>query len=173
MDVNSVMSTYNMSSLWNSLNSNSSNTSTVPLTDNVDSSVQEQYTSMNYFSGSTSTELQDIFKQVEPTYGIPLTYNQSGDLSIPTNTTPPTNGLAPSEENIVSLLQSNNSAGDTIDGNILSQYDSIENGTFQANFSSILSSNPYNMYSSINSITSASEQNVGSFLNSSVWYIKY
>ena len=168
MDVSSIMSTYNMSSLWNSLNANSSNTSSIPMMSSVDSSIQDQYASMNYFGGNTSTELQSIFKQVEPTYGIPLTYNQSGDLAIPPNTSLPTNGLLPSEENIVSLLQSNNPVGDTIDGNILSQYNSIENGTFQSNLSSILSSNPYNMYNNIDSLTSATTQNVGSFLNSSV-----
>lgn len=168
MDVNGIMSTYNMNSLWNSFNANSRSTSSVPMMNNVDSSVQEQYLSTNYFGGNISSELQNIFQKVEPTYGVPLTYNKSGDLTMPTNTTLPTNGLDPSENNIVSLLESNNTVESGIQENILSQYNSIENGTYKSNLSSILSSNPYNMYSSIDSLTSNANQDTGSFLNSSV-----
>jgi hypothetical protein len=165
MDVNSIMNTYNMSSLWNNLNSNNNTSSTVPLVNNVDSSVQESYNSMNYFGQNTNTELQSIFQQVEPTYGIPLTYTNSGNLIMPTNTSLPTDGISPSESNIVSLLQSNNSTEANSEENLLSQYTSIENGTFQPNLSSILSSNLYGMYSNVSSLTNNAIQYTGNFLN--------
>lgn len=165
MDVNNVMNTYTMRSLWNNLNSNSSSTSSISMVGNVTSSVNEQYISENYFGKNSNTELQDIFQQVEPTYGIPLTYNQSGDLTIPMNTTLPTDGLTPSEENVVSLLQSGNTTGDTIEENILSQYTAIENGIYKTSLSSILSSNPYSTYSAIDSLSTGSAENTGNTLN--------
>lgn len=165
MNVNSVMNTYNMGNLWSSFNDNT--TSGVDNINNVDSAVQEQYASENYFGGSTSAELQNIFQQIEPTYGIPLTYDKSGNLSIPKESDLPVDGMQSDEENIVSLLQNGSSSPDTtMDENILSQYDSIENGTFDSNLSSILSSNPYNMYDNINSLTSDTNQSTGSFFNS-------
>lgn len=170
MDVNSIMNTYNMSTLWNNLNPNSSTAPSVPMINNVDSSVKEQYTAMNYFGNSNNTELQDIYQQVEPTYGIPLTYNQSGNLTMPTNTTLPTDRLTPNEENIVSLLQNSNPVGNTLEENILSQYTEIEDGTFKSSLSGILSSdilsaNPYNIYSAINSLANTSLQNTGNSLD--------
>ena len=157
MDVNSVMNTYNMNSLWNNINpNNSSSTSSIPMIDNVDSNVQENYTSMNYFGQNTTTELQDIYQSVEPNYGIPLTYNQNGALSIPTSTTLPTD--ASSNSNIISLLNSGNSSTDSSLLGILSQYNSIEYGTYQPNPSSILSTNPNNIYSSIDSLGTNQDQ---------------
>jgi len=38
----------------------------MPMINNVDSSVQEQYASENYFGGSTNTELQYSLKQHIP-----------------------------------------------------------------------------------------------------------
>lgn len=153
MDVNSVMNTYSMSSLWSSLNpSNSSTSSTTPLIDNVDSNVQQNYTSMNYFGQSTNTELQDIYKQIEPSYGMPVTYDENGNFTMPTSTTPPTNGLSPDESNIISLLNSGSSTSDNLSQSLMSQYNSIENGTFSSSLSSILSSNPYEVYNSVDSL---------------------
>lgn len=155
MDVNSVMNTYYMNSLYNTLNFTSTSSS-VPLVNNIDSTVQGNYTASNYFGNNTSSELQDIYKQVEPTYGTPLTYSSSGDLSIPTNITPPSDGLSPSESNIVSLLQSNNTTTDNMDEDVLYQYNAIENGTYQDACSSIFSSNPCNVYNTINSLSQSS-----------------
>lgn len=169
MDINSIMNTYNMSSLWNNINSNSNSTLTgIPITDNLDSSIQQSYDAMNFSGKTTSNELQDIFQQVEPDYGIPLTYNQLGNLAIPTDITPPDNGLPLADSNIVSLLQSGSSVQDTTNENILSQYDSIESGTYQYNISSILSSNPYNMYSNIASLLSDQSQNTNTSLDESI-----
>lgn len=168
MDVSSVMGNYNMNSIWNSINPMNSSSSTVPLINNVDSSVQENYTSMNYFGQSTSSELQDIYQKVEPNYGMPLTYDQDGNFSIPSNTTIPTSGLPVSEQNIISLLNSNNSVSDNLNENILSQYTSIENGTFTPNISSILSANPYIMYNTINYLGNYQGQNFNNTINTSV-----
>ncbi|MEY8001707.1 hypothetical protein AB8U03_16170 [Clostridium sp. Mt-5] len=159
MDVNSIMSTYYMNSLWNNLNSTST-TPNVPLVNNIDSTLQEDYTASNYFGQNTSTELQDIYQQVEPTYGIPLAYSSLGDLSIPTNITPPSNGLPPAESNIASLLQGNNTETDNINENILSQYDAIENSTYQYSYSNILSSNPNDIYNTIDSLSQPIDNNL-------------
>ncbi len=143
MNVNSVMSIYNMSSLWNNINPDNTSTATAPLIDNIDSSVKENYTAMNYSGQTTSTELQDIYQQVEPTYGISGTYNQNGTFSTPTPTTTtlPTDGMTSQESSTVSLLDSMNySKGNSL-SNIISEYDSIEDGTYQTSLSSILSSN--------------------------------
>jgi hypothetical protein len=165
MDVNSVMSTYNLNSLWNSINPNSSSTSsTVPLINNVDSTVQENYSSMNYSGQTTSTELQDIYQQVEPSYGIPLSYNQNGNLSVPISTTLPTNGLSATDSNIISLLNSDNSTSDNLSENILSQYTSIEDGTYNPTLSSILSNNDGNLYNAVNSLET-SQQSSGNTID--------
>lgn len=168
MNVSSVMNTYNLNSLWNNLNPNNSSTSTVPLVNNVDATVNENYTAMNFSGQTTSTELQDIYQQVEPDYGVQLTYNQNGNLSIPTTTTLPTNGLSTADSNIISLLDSGNSSSDNSLLNILSQYNSIEDGTFNLDLSSILSSNPSTLYSSINSLGNNQTQSSGNNIDSTV-----
>ena len=166
MDVNSVMNTYNMNSIWNSINPNSSSsTSSIPMINNVDSSVQSNYTSMNYFGQTTSTELQNIYQQVQPSYGVPLTYNQSGNFTMPTSTTLPTNGLSTDNSNIISLLNSGNSSTDNSISNIISQYNSIENGTFTPNISSILSSNPSTLYNAVDLLGASQTQNLGNYIN--------
>lgn len=166
MNVSSVMNTYNLNSLWNNLNPNNSSTSTVPLVNNVDATVNENYTAMNFSGQTTSTELQDIYQQVEPDYGVQLTYNQNGNLSIPTTTTLPTNGLSTADSNIISLLDSGNSSSYNSLLNILSQYNSIEDGTFNPDLSSILSSNPSTLYSSINSLGNNQTQSSGNNIDS-------
>lgn len=162
MDVNGVMSAYNMNSIWNNINPMNSSTSTVSLINNVDSNVQENYSAMNYFGQTTNTELQNIYQQVEPSYGMPLTYDQNGNFMIPSNTS------SMSNSNIISLLNSNISASDNTTENILSQYTSIENGTFSPNISSILSSSPYNVYNTINSLENYQQQNLNNIINTSV-----
>ncbi|MDD7792892.1 hypothetical protein [Clostridium sp. 'White wine YQ'] len=169
MDVNSVMNNYTMSSLWKSINPNSNTVSaTVPLIENVDSSVNNNYLKNNYFGGTTDSELTSIYKQVEPDYGIPLVYSKSGDLSIPNDVAPNTNGVSIEDSNILALLQSNSSNGDPIDTNILGQYESIENGTYKNSVSSILNTNPYDMYSSVDTLTSGTSDNSGNYINSNV-----
>lgn len=169
MDVNSIMNTYNMVSFWNNANPyGSQNLSGVPMVSNIDSSIQEDYKQSNYFGQDTNTELQDIFQQVEPTYGIPLAYDSSGNLTIPSNTTPPSNGLPLEDANIIPLIQSGEPASALSDTNILYQYNAIENGTYQSAVSSILSSNPYDMYGSINSLLNSQAQSTGVYLDSTV-----
>ena len=159
MDVNNVMSTYNMSSIWNSI-SPLNTSSTVPLISNLDSAIKDNYSEMNYSGQNTNTELQDIYQQVEPNYGIPLTYDQKGNFSIPSNTSLQTNGLTASDSNIISLLNNNNSATNNLTENIISQYTAMENGTFNQDISSILSTNPYNLYSTIDSLGNYQSQNL-------------
>lgn len=168
MNVNSVMSTYNLNSLWNNLNSNSSTTSAVPLVDNLDDAVKENYTAMNYLGQTTSSELQDIYEQAEPDYGISLTYNQNGNLSIPAVTDLPTNGLSTGESNIVSLLDSQNSTSENSFINILSQYSAIEDGTYETSLSSILSNNASAVYNSINSLGNNETQSSGNNIDALV-----
>lgn len=166
MDVNIAMDTYNLNSLWNSLNPNSSDTATAPLINNLDATINENYTAMNYSGQTTSTELQDIYQQVEPNYGIPLTYNENGNMSIPT--TLPASGLSNDDSSIVSLLNGDNTSSENSLINILSQYNSIEDGTFQTNLSSILSSNFNNLYSSIDSLESNQTDTTGNNLDYTV-----
>lgn len=168
MDVSNVMNTYNLSSLWSDLNSSNSVTTIVPLVDNVDAAVKENYTSMNYSGQTTSTELQNIYQQVEPDYGTSLTYNQNGNMSIPTITTLPTNGLNTVDSNVISLLNSGNTSSENSLINILSQYNSIQDGTFQTDISSILSNNPSNLYSYIDSLGNNETQVWGNNVDSIV-----
>lgn len=149
MNVNSTMNVYNMTSTWNSISPmNNSSSTTVPLIDNIDSAVQENYTSMNYFGEDTNSELQNIYKQIEPNYDIPVTYDKNGDITAASNNIDlTTNGL---NSNIISLLNSNNTANDNLTQNILSQYNDVENGTLNSRISSILSTNPTNLYNAIN-----------------------
>lgn len=149
MDANNVMSTYNMNSLWNYLSqSNSNSLSEIPKTSNLDSLIQQDYEVQDFSGKTTSSELQDIFQMTEPNYGIPLTYDSSGNIAMPANTTLPSDGLAPAEENIVSLLQSSNPTGDTMYEKVLSTYNEIENGTYKEAYSNLLSQ--YNLYGNEN-----------------------
>lgn len=167
MDVGSVMNTYSMMSLWNSINpSSGSSSASVPLVDNLNSTIQESYEQAGYFGESTNLELEDIYKQIEPTYSIPLTYDSSGNLSIPTSTDITSNGLSIKESNVLSLIQSGESSSELNSTNILNQYNDIEDGTYQNNISSILSSNPYNMYSYVDSLRdNAAQGTTGNYLD--------
>lgn len=166
MNVDSVMSTYNLNSYWNSLNSSNSTSSNIFTTGNIDDSVKESYTEQNLDGGTASSELQDIYKQLEPTYGENLTYDQNGNMSIPTTSTvtDPTNS---NESNLLSLFNSSNSANNSFN-NVLSEYNSFEDGTDKLQISSILSSNPSNIYSYISSLDSNATQNIGSYINTTL-----
>lgn len=148
MNVNNVMNVYDMNSIWNSLNT-ANNSSNVPLVNNIDSDIKENYTEENYFGQTTDTELQNIYKQVEPDYGIGLSYDQNGNITIPSDISQSSYN---NNSSILSLLNSNNSNYENSVENILSQYNSIESGTSTPNISSILSNNPYDIYSIINSL---------------------
>ena len=165
MNVSNVMSTYNMSTMWNNINSS---TGSAPLFNNIDATVKENYTALNYSGQTTSTELQDIYQQIEPTNGISVTYNQNGDISTATSTTLPTNGLTTQESNTISLLKSMNSATDNSLLSIESQYSSIENGTYSTSLSSILSSNPSTLYNSISSLGARQAATSGTSLDTTV-----
>ena len=133
MDVNGVMSSYNMSSVWNSINPlNSSSGSTVPLVSNIDSSIKENYTAEDYFGGTASSELQEIYKQIEPDYGIPLTYDQNGNVSAASSS------LTTDNSNILSLLNSGNSDTDNLTESILNNYTAIENGTYKESINTLV-----------------------------------
>ena len=158
MDVGSVMNTYNMMSLWNSFNLSGS--SNVPLVSNLNSLVQENYTESNYFGTSTSSELQDIYEQIEPDYGTGLTYDSSGNLTIPSNTTIPISGLSTENTNIVSLLQGGESSSDLASMNLLNNYDALESGIYQSSYSKL--------YGNSDSSTSGTTQQNGSNLDTTV-----
>ena len=68
MDVNSVLSNYNLASLWNTLSPSSSgsstNTTTVPLVDNIDSTIKESQLTDKFNGKTTSSELQDIYSSL-------------------------------------------------------------------------------------------------------------
>lgn len=166
MDANNIMNVYNTNSIWNNINpENNSSSSTVPLINNVDSTVQENYTSANYFGETTNTELENIYEQIEPNYGVPIKYDENGNFIMPSTTTLPADGLTPADSNIISLLNSNNSDYDNLTENILYQYNSIESGTFKPSLSSILSTNPYNVYNTIDSLRTNESQNSNSTIN--------
>ena len=135
MNVNSVMNTYNLSSL---LNSNMG----VPLVSNINSAVNENYEIMNLSGQNTNSELQDIYQQVEPTLNMPITYDQNGNINFQSNTSLPSNASSLVDSNVSNLLQDSNLTNNSFYSNVLSQYDAIKNGTYQMSLSSILSSNP-------------------------------
>ncbi|MDD3225272.1 MAG: hypothetical protein PHX70_11335 [Clostridium sp.] len=167
MNVDSIMNVYDMNSFWNDMNSNSnSSQSSVFLTNNLDSTIQQDYNQMDLSGQTNSSELQDIFQQTEPDYGISLTYNQLGSLSMPTNTALQyNNGMSYDNSNISSLLQSDVPSEGPINENVLSQYTSIEDGTFTPNISSILASNPFDMYNNMDSLLTNSTLNTNNILD--------
>lgn len=166
MDVSNVMNTYDMTSLWNSINpSGTSSSASVPLVDNLNSTIQESYEQAGYFGESANSELQDMYKQIEPTYNIPLTYDSSGNLSISASTSLPSYGLSVEDSNILSLIQGSESSSELAGMNILNEYNDIEDGTYQNNISSILSSNPYNMYNYIDSLQNNETKSTGNYLD--------
>ncbi|GFP75787.1 hypothetical protein [Clostridium fungisolvens] len=169
MDVSSIMSTYNMSSLWNSINSSDSMyESSSMLISNVDSAVKGNYEESTYSGKSPTSQLDDLYKKVEPTYGIPLSYDSSGNLSIPTDTNSLNNIPADTNSNILPLLETGDSTSELSTINILNQYNGIENGTYTSNTSTILSSNPYNLYSNIESLSNNKGQGSGNNFDFSV-----
>jgi len=144
MNVNSVMNTYNMNSLWNSINpQSSSSSSSVPLVSNVDSAVNESYAVSNFSGGTTSTQLQDIFQQVEPDYDISLTYDQHGNLSTPSSTastaTSGESSTSTGASMIVSMLNNGNTTEENSIENIISQYGAVQNSLYNQSLSSVLS----------------------------------
>lgn len=165
MDVNSVMSTYNLNSLWNSVNPNNTSTSTVPMVSNIDSTVKDKYTSDSYFGKSAASQLQNIYQSIEPNYGSSLTYDEKGNMAFPTATTLPASGEGTEDSNIISLLNSSNSASDNCFSNILSQYNSIENATFKTDESSILSSNSIGLYSYVSSLSDNGTESSGNSMD--------
>jgi hypothetical protein len=162
VNVNSLMSTYNLNSLWNSLNPSSTSTTSVPLIDNVDSSINQEYNSMEFSGQTASTELQNIYQQVEPDYGISMTYKQDGSMSLPTTTTLSSDGSSEYNSGTISLLNSGNSSSENTLNNIMSEYTSIEDGTYQPNLSSILSNDPSTLYSTIDSLGNSNTQSSSS-----------
>jgi hypothetical protein len=156
------MSTYNLNSLWNSLNPSSTSTTSVPLIDNVDSSINQEYNSMEFSGQTASTELQNIYQQVEPDYGISMTYKQDGSMSLPTTTTLSSDGSSEYNSGTISLLNSGNSSSENTLNNIMSEYTSIEDGTYQPNLSSILSNDPSTLYSTIDSLGNSNTQSSSS-----------
>lgn len=129
----SSMSTYNMSTLWSNLINNSSTISSISKINNVDSAVKEQATVDKYSGTTTADELQSIYEQENPTYGMPVTYDTKGNLT--TSTTLPTDGLTSTQRNTISMLQNSisSSSTDSIatkESSILAQYTAIKEGTY-------------------------------------------
>lgn len=159
MDVDSVMNTYNMMSLWNNLNQPGASSSSVPLVSDLNSSVQEDYMKDNCMGENTTSELQDIYDQVEPNYDTGLTYDSSGNLTIPNNITVPTSGLSTENPNIISLLQGGESSSDLSSMNILNNYDALESGIYQSSYSKVYGNSDSSNSSPITSGTN--QQNGG------------
>lgn len=169
MDVGSVMNTYSMMSLWNSINpSGSSSSINVPLVSNLDSSVQEEYKEENYFGKSTNSELQDIYKQVEPSYSSSLSYDSFGNLSTPNSTAAPSSGVSTEYSNMLPLIQNGESSSELTNMNIFSQYNSIADGVYQNLFSKLYPSNQYKTYNYAASLQNNETQGSGKNLDFSV-----
>lgn len=168
MNVSSVMNTYYLSSLWNNMNLNNSSVSTVPAVNNIDSTVKKDYAAMNSSGQTTSAELQDIYQQVEPNYGISLTYNQDGTISLPVSNKLPTNELNTTDSNNISLMDKKNSSTDNTFIDAQSQDKSIEEGNYKSSISSILSNNPSIIYNTVNSFEGSQSQSLGNIVNIAV-----
>lgn len=164
MNIDSIVNNYNMSSLWNTLSSNNSSLSQINSVeaDYLNSSTQQQ---IALISGeSTNSQVQNIFNQIDPFYNITSEYNNLSNSSGSVTG----NNVVSSGSDITSLLQSLNTSGNIVSSDIMSQYMGIENGTYQAAVTNILSSNPYTVYSSISSLGVNSAQSAANLINTSV-----
>lgn len=169
MDVGSVMNTYSMMSLWNSVNPSSGvSSANVPLVSNLDSSVQEEYKEENYFGKGTNSELQDIYNQVEPSYSSSLSYDSSGNLSKPNNAALPSRGISTEYSNILPMIQNGESSSELANMNVFSQYNSIADGTYQNLFSKLYPSSQYKMYNYTDSLQNNKTNGTGKNLDFSV-----
>lgn len=166
MDVSSVMNNYNLASLWNNLSTNTNSNSNIFSMNNIDESVKENYSEKQYFGENSSSELQDIYKQTEPDYGIDLEYDKNGNLSIPTTSS--TDLYSNNGSNIISLLKENNSSSDNFFSDVLFQYNSIEDGSYNGQISSMLSNNPSDLYSYIDSLGNNKVQSLGNYIDASL-----
>lgn len=169
MDVNSALNTYNLNTLWNTLNSNNSSTSAVSSITNIDENVNESYTEKNYFGETVSGELQDIYRQIEPDYSINLNYDKNGNIAMSTKSDVSSNLASDNDLNMISLFNDSNSASeDNSFNNILSENNSIENGSCKENISLLLSSNFSNLYSYINSLENNQVQGSGNNIDATL-----
>lgn len=151
MDINSVsslMNTYNMGSFFNTIN-NSNNNTNIPLVGSVDSYVQDNYNQMKLNGVSQDQELQNIFSTIQPNVNSSTSSNGLLDLQ---NST---------DQSLINQLNSDSSA---IDNNILSVYNSIENGTYKSTSTSIMGTSPYTLYNNIDAMQNTI-QTTGNFFN--------
>lgn len=160
MDVNSVMSTYSLNSFWNSYTSSNSS---VPLTNNVSSTVEEKYTGLKYAGATTASELSDIYKTVEPSYGMSVTYDAKGNMT----------GKVSTDSSVAALLSDQSSTADNAMSNILKDYNSIESGAYQASISSpstasILASSSSSLYTAVDALLSNATTSNGSIVDALV-----
>ncbi|SFD23773.1 hypothetical protein [Clostridium uliginosum] len=151
MDINSVgslMNTYSMGSLLNTMN-NSDKSTNIPLIGSLDSYVQDYYSEMKLNGVSQNQELQNIFSTVQPSVNVPTSSNEFSNLQ------------NSSDQNLIAQLGSGSS---DIDNNILSAYTSIENGTYKPSSTSIMTTSPYTLYNNVNAMQNTI-QATGNFLS--------
>lgn len=156
MDINSignVMNNYYMSSFFNVMN-NSNSFNNVPIINSVDSYVQSSYTENKINGISQDQELQNIFNTIQPTI------NTSTNI-VPTSPTAFSDLQDSEDENLINSLEGDSSC---IDNNILSIYNSIENGSYKPNSTNIMGTNPYTIYNSVYAMQNQM-QSTGNILN--------
>lgn len=153
MDVSSVMSNYEISSMFDNSNS-------MPLVNNLTSAIDESYTVSNYLGETNSNELQDIYESVDPSYNMPVTYDQNGNMTYKSESYSPVSAENSYNSSMLALINSEDNSNMDPMNNVLAQYDSIEDGTYITNISSILQKNDGALYNALNA-----SQSIGTNIN--------
>jgi hypothetical protein len=159
MDINNVsgtMSNYYMGSMVNTLTSSNNSNESVPLVGSIDAFVQGNNDLMKLKGISQNTQLQDILNIVDPSNGLVNNSAQSPPKTV-------TDLQNSSDLNLLSQLNGTDNSS-IIDNNVLSIYNSLENGTFTPNSTSITTSDPATLYSNVNSMTNQ-YQTTGNFFS--------
>jgi hypothetical protein len=141
--VGSIMSDYYLNSKASTLFGSNGNAS-VPLVGSIDSTLQNYDGLMKLQGVSQNTELQDLINTVDPSNSIMNSAEQ----------TPP--ATIEDLQNNMDMNLFNQFNGDSnssiIDNNVLTLYNSLEDGTYTPSSTSISTSNPTSLYSNVYSI---------------------
>lgn len=142
-NVNSTMSNYYMGSMVNSLIGSNSNDSVLNI-GSLDTYLQNSSDLMKLKGVSQNTELQGILNTVDPSNALINNAVQSPPKTIEDlqNT---------SDLNLLSQLNGSDNSS-IIDNNVLSMYNSLENGTFSQSSTSITTSDPSVLYNNVDSM---------------------
>lgn len=145
MDINNIsaaLNNYYSNTISNSDFSAKSSTK-VPQVTAPEENLKDNSKSIKDEKTSKATELQSLFNKVEPNKGLVTDLKMSNDPKV---------------------LAQLNGGGNQIDNKVLDVYNSIQNGTFKPSSTSIVTSDPYSMYTNVNSMMTQL-QTTGNLIN--------